>query len=570
MMRGGGTVPVRFRSIGQFLADRAKAWAAQPVLLTKNADRYEPLSWQDFYSAIQKAANGLCAKGFGAGNKLAFFTPNSLEMLVLEMAAMSIGMISIPLFSGYKEQMFNDLIAFCEADALVVPGQTQQAMLGVHPSLKCLITLTPTDLSARTTTLSYQDLLNLGADQETPIPIQVNRDDIALIMFTSGTMSFPKGVQLTHGNILSQQEALDFLWQTQPGGRLLSYLPWHHSFGGIFEKFFGLYSGTALALDDSRGKDIPRLVANWKAIKPMAFFSVPKIFQELVSYPEPGWRSEFFHRDLRFVFTAGAPLPGTVSDVFIQNNIPVLEGWGLTETSPCCTLTDGKTKRVPNVVGFPIPGVEIRLDSDGEILVNGPNVMPGYYQSPERNARIFTEDGFFRTGDLGEITPEGLKILTRKDRLFKLANAEKVNPTVIENQVLGHCPFVKHLLVLGSGQKNVSALVFPNKEMMASPRCSEPEGCKNPQDSGTLSACLRDCIDDLNARLRKQYESIACFVILDQELELDKGELTPSLKVNPQTVMKNYATYIEPLFDPSLEKPAGAIYVQVGDQGVLV
>ena len=137
----------------------------------------------------------------------------------------------------------------------------------------------------------------------------------------------------------------------------------------------------------------------------------------------------FFNSGLKFVFTAAAPLPKKLSDEFEKRGIPVIEGWGLTETSPCCTLTDPDLKREPGVVGKPIPGVSIRIAEDNEIQVKGPNVMVGYYNNEEANKDIFTDDGWYRTGDVGELTENGLKLITRKDRIFKLSNGEKVVPT---------------------------------------------------------------------------------------------------------------------------------------------
>jgi len=280
-----------------------------------------------------------------------------------------------------------------------------------------------------------------------------------MIMFTSGTSSSPKGVQLTHGNLMSQQKALEILWQPESGMRFLCYLPWHHSFGGLFERLFALHSGGCLAIDDSGGKDAGRLLQNFSEIKPNVYFSVPKVYQEIVTriLAEPELGDSFFHDGLKFVFTAAAPLPLSISEIFKHKGVPVVEGWGLTETSPCCTLTGFSLERTPGVVGFPIPGVELKLGDENEILVKGPNVMRGYFRRPEASAGVFS-DGWFRTGDVGTIGDEGVRIISRLDRMFKLGNGEKVFPARIEDRIAGRCKFIKYAYVFGSGQKNPSLL----------------------------------------------------------------------------------------------------------------
>lgn len=560
----------RHLTIGRFLEHQGRELADFPILVQKRQGSFQSTSWREFLATVHRTMGALDQFGLTQGSRVAFFCPNSAEMLAIECAVFAMGLVSVPLFSGYKERMINELLDFAQVEALVLPGQEQFELLQEHGEIRLLLHLEPLPdvppaWAGRARHFgSWIEAQPAGSDLLEPLLARVQRDSQALLMFTSGTMSFPKGVQLTHGNILSQQEALAQIWQTRPGGCTLSYLPWHHSFGGIFEKFFCLYSGTALGLDDSRGKDMVQLRANWQALMPQYFFSVPKVFQELVTATaDPLWDRAFFHGDLRFVFTAGAPLPGTISDTFRLRGVPVLEGWGLTETSPCCTLTDGSAERLPGVVGFPIPGVELAIDGEGEILVRGPNVMTGYFRNEQASAQALDAQGWFHTGDLGEITPLGLRILTRKDRIFKLANAEKVNPTAVENELLGQCPYVKQVLVFGSGLPHVCAMVFPNHERLNAPGCV-PERCERPSSELDFSCCLRACIHDLNARLARHYEGIGTFIVLSQELEIEKGELTPSLKVNPQTVMKNFSAYLAPILKPGSPHPPGAIYIDVG------
>lgn len=181
-----------------------------------------------------------------------------------------------------------------------------------------------------------------------------------------------------------------------------------------------------------------------------ARFGSAAAFAERVQ-AHPAAEQTFFHPELRFVFTAAAPLPLSTSNVFRDHGVPVVEGWGLTETSPGVTLTERTLERSPGVVGWPMAGIEVALAEDGEILVRGPNVMSGSFRNEEATRAVFTADGWFRTSDVGEFGPEGVRILSRKERMFKLGNGGKVFLAQIEQRPQGRCQFVKYAYVFGSG-----------------------------------------------------------------------------------------------------------------------
>jgi len=379
-------------------------------------------------------------------------------------------------------------------------------------------------------------------------------DDICLNMFTSGTMGSQKCVRLTHRNILSQQAAIKVLLGINENDRFLSYLRWHHSFGGIFEIFSALYNGAMLTLESSNGLNPFEMMENWKEIKPTVFFSVPLIYHSLIDLvtDNKAMEEEFFHKELRLVFTAAAPLPKYISDEFERRNIPVLEGWGLTETSPCCTMTDRNFERIPGVVGFPIPGVKIGIMDDGEILVKGPNVMTGYYNNPEANKKIFTEDGWFCTGDIGEMTEQGLRLITRKDRIFKLTNAEKVIPTELENMITGKCHFISHVLVEGSGKDYAAALLFPDKLVLhesMNGNAAKVKDCVCPQSMGDLSSCLKKCLHNMNSDLKQKFAKIKVAMLVDDTLKVEDRTLTPSMKLAPNNVKEVYKAHIDTMYN---------------------
>ena len=373
----------------------------------------------------------------------------------------------------------------------------------------------------------------------------------ALMMFTSGTSGVLKGVVLTHDNILSQQRALSAIWSVTPNDRFLSYLPWHHSFGGIFEKYTALYNGATIHIDNSRGKDFPLLLRNWAAVRPTIYFSVPQVYQQLVVHAQthPGDGQWIFHEGLRFVFTAAAPLPANISEYFAAREIPVLEGWGLTETSPCCTLTDfTQARTVPGMVGYPLPGVTVRVAPDGEILVRGANVMREYFKDPRATARALPGDGWFHTGDLGELVGAGLKLVARKDRVFKTLNAEKVVPTAIENRLAGMNRFIRHVVVAGDGRSFLAALIFPDYF-----RITEEFGDDTVTAERVVKESLRDAIVAFNQTHPVKYERIRAFAVISKELSIDSHELTPSMKVRVRTVLDHADEYLEAVYEPDAD-----------------
>jgi long-subunit acyl-CoA synthetase (AMP-forming) len=495
---------------------------------------------------------------------------------------MGVGMVAVPIFAGYGSELMSDLVGFADVGCLVSDNLEKIATLRADCLPDQILAMTG---SARTadpellkkltglgvTSVTFMDdLLAVDAGQDTNKlenrMREVESDSLAMIMFTSGTSSFPKGVQLTHRNVMSQQKALEILWKPEHGMRFLCYLPWHHSFGGLFERFFSLHSGGCLAIDDSAGKDVARLLQNFAEVKPSVYFSVPKVYQEIVTkiLSEPELGDRFFHDELKFVFTAAAPLPISTSEIFKNTGIPVVEGWGLTETSPCCTLTELSLKRTPGIVGFPIPGVEIMLGKENEILVKGPNVMRGYFNRPDLTSAVFSE-GWFRTGDVGEITAEGVRIISRLDRMFKLDNGEKVFPARIEDRIAGRCKFIKYAYVFGSGQKHPSLLTFPNYELMSVDGGGklDQSTCVYPGCLGDLAGCLGECIE-AEQKAGAAFERVDAAVVVDSELTVEANQLTPSFKLIPRKIEEDFEKTIQALRQKQFDDlPKGAQIIEM-------
>ncbi|MDH3284504.1 MAG: AMP-binding protein, partial [Acidobacteriota bacterium] len=556
-------------TIGGLLSRNLSRFESRAAIREKRSGRFVATTWGQLACEVSSLATFLRSRGIGAGDRVALASRNRREMLASEFAVMGLGAIYTPIFHAYAAEQLVELLRHSGAVA-VIGGGGQLASLRPPESVRVVVVLDPPSGTETGTPrgrrpgqreverVCYQEAINKHPVSGVHDPVvaeflaaaaAVDPERPCLMMYTSGTSGRQKGVLLSHDNILSQQRALASLWRITADDRFLTYLPWHHSFGGIFEKYTALYNGAALALDDSYGKDFELLLANFKTIKPTAYFSVPKIHQDLVNHVRlnPEDEGQVFHDGLRFIFTAAAPLPSNISDFFAVKGIPVVEGWGLTETSPCCTLTDlNEPRSVPGMVGYPIPGVMLKLAPDGEILVRGANVMRGYHDDSEATKRALPGDGWFRTGDLGEFVGKGLKLVTRKDRVFKLLNAEKIVPTVLEVRLAGMNKYIEHVIVVGDGESFLAALVFPDFFLIK----KEFGGDEKKADE-VIKSSLKETVERFNAENPVKYERLQAFAVVDKALTIEDDELTPSMKVRVRNVLEHSEGFIEAIYEPT-------------------
>ena len=559
-VRRGGTVwstlsaGDRPETIGALLAYNAARLGPHPVCCERQDGRYVPTSWFQLLDDACAFARFLGDVGVGHGSRIAVVSRNRAAMITAEFAAMGSGAIYVPLFAGYSPTQISSLLAHAGAHVVIVSRAEDVERIQIPSSARAVVSFdAPGD--GHPDVFGFNDLVRdyrpAAVDRREFVSMArgVEPAEPCLMMYTSGTSGALKGVLLTHDNILAQRRALGALWRVTPHDRFLSYLPWHHSFGGIFEKHTALYNGATIYLDDSNGRDFSMLLRNFVEVRPTIYFSVPKVYQQLIAYAQshPEDEPRLLHPDLRFVFTAAAPLPANLSRYFADKRIPVVEGWGLTETAPCCTLTDPSEPRaVPGMVGYPIPGVTVRIADDGEILVRGPNVMAGYLGDEDATRRALPGDGWFHTGDLGELAGAGLRLIGRKDRVFKMLNAEKVSPTDIENRLAGMNRFIRHVIVTGDGRDSIAALVFPDYF-----RIAEEFGDDRATAEREVKASLRSTVAEFNRAHAVKYEHITAFAVVSKELSIEDGELTPSLKVRVRDVLSRSASYVEALYEPT-------------------
>ncbi|MDP4233222.1 MAG: AMP-binding protein [Bacteroidota bacterium] len=530
--------------------------------LTRNG--WQGPNWLNLVETVCMIARGLRENGLREGEAVAIVSQNRLEMLELELAVMASGGVAVPIFPFYPPAMLDHLLEFSGARIVAVQGAAQLQRMSPTSQIERLFVfddvrdvrfpdLLPfgllTEGVVRQTDDAHLDPFDLSA-----LSFGADPDAICLRQYTSGTTAKRKLVELSHRNILSQQAALEEVWNLNENDRLLSYLPWHHSFGGIFELFTSLYRRVPMWLEPSFGKDPRSILEQCEQIRPTAFFSVPRVYQSLVDLVRGDREAleAFFHPDLKFVFTAAAPLPEFVAREFEQHGVRIIEGWGLTETSPCCTITGVQSKRKSGIVGHPIPGIELRIASDGEIQVHGPNVMRGYFANDEANAASFTEDGWFRTGDIGSLSEEGLRLIGRNDRIFKLSNGEKIVSADIERALQGACPYLTFVVLEGRGEKFPVALLFPNRGLLRGQghESDHPAnaGCVCPRSLDDLSQCLHGCLVEANETITPKFARVPYAILVDDELSIDSGTLTPSMKVIPDKVVAAYRSAIDRIY----------------------
>ncbi|MCK4341394.1 MAG: AMP-binding protein, partial [Phycisphaerae bacterium] len=558
-------------SFGLLLKDRAEHWGDKLYLRYRKGKRETAFTWKEFARLVFQISRHLLALGVRRGDRIGMLSENRAEMYLFELATMSIGAVTVPIFAGYPPQQAAYVLGRATPRFLVVSGRHQLDKIerDQHPSIEKYYCMDFDAGCRKWGALDFATLTAEGGVSEAQLWERVEAvepDDLCVIMYTSGTTGAPKGVLLGHRHLISQQKAMSLMWDLNENDVLMNYLPWHHSFGGLFERFMTLYNGCELCLDDSRGKDLERLIDNWKAYDPSVFFSVPRVHDLLVTRcrEDPQIDKIIFGGRLRFIFTAGAALPAHVEAAYRAHKIHVLEGWGLTETGPCVTATTKDSEWKSGYVGIPLPGCIVRIDSEQEILVKGPNVMEGYLDDEEATAHVLTEDGWFHTGDLGEFTKNGLRILGRKDGTFKLTTGEKIRPHRLEMLLTNESPYINQCVALGSGKDMVGVLIYPDFSSLREWAARHDIPADNMLDDPAVRELYAAEIERINPLVEIKYERVRRAVLAERGPSMDNGELTPSGKLVRKVVMENFKDQVAALFAP--QPPAEVIQVKQESQ----
>ncbi len=494
------------------------------------------MTWSEFDKFVRQFASRFLEEGINAGDRVAQWAPNSAGWIATDLALASIGAIHVPLHASLSESQVAQFARLADARLLVVDGNAKQ----------------PDDLAAPV--FRHFDLANkLAESAEEPLPraeldaFNVRNDDLATLLFTSGTTGQPRGVMLTHDNLVSNAIAVTEAVGSDADETRLCFLPLSHIYARTCDLYSWLYRGSKLVLAESRDT----IVRDCQLAKPSVINGVPYFYQKItqqVGDAPPGTLQQLFGGKLKYCFCGGAALAPEVAQLFERQGLPILAGYGLTESSPVISATAfGDYRR--GTVGPPLPNVEVQISSDGEILVRGPNVMLGYWNDQAATDETIV-DGWLHTGDLGEFDEAGhLRIVGRQKETIVLSTGKNVSPTRVEGMLSGS-PLVEHVCVVGDGQKCLGALIVPNPDALrAEIRArklwvwSKKRAVTHPK----VRALFRTEIDRLLASASAE-EQVGCFEILPRNFSVDDGELTTKLSLRRRTIARHFDAEIERMY----------------------
>ncbi|WP_437499594.1 AMP-dependent synthetase/ligase [Sorangium sp. So ce1099] len=585
------------------LLDRSlRLHGPQPMFGTKKDGRWGWITYAEFGQLVARFRGGLASLGVQRGDRVAIISNNRVEWAVAAYACFSMGVAIVPMYEAQLPSEWAFIINDCEAVAAVIATpqihEKCRDLPEKAPSLKHIVCLfEPQGAGAPgAQTTSYGALLAAGEKSPAP-PIKPTSEDMACLIYTSGTTGNPKGVILSHGNIASNVCAVRDLIPFSSSDRSLSFLPWAHSFGHTCELHVMITGGASMALSES----VDKIVVNLGEVHPSVLMSVPRIFNRIYEAVQKqmtekpaviqglfraGLRAAAkrgkgeplglverlalavadrvifskirakFGGKLRYAISGGAALSYEVAEFVDALGITVYEGYGLTETSPVAAVNYPGSRRLGSV-GKPIPGVKITIDRSethdprqGEIVIYGPNVMKGYHRRDEENKAAFTEDGGFRTGDLGYLDDEGYLFVTgRIKEQYKLENGKYVAPAPIEEK-LKLSPLINNAMVHGDNRLFNVALIVP--ELAALTEWARGEGLtfespeamlEHPRVVARVQAEVDKCTSGA-----KGFEKIKKIALTAEDFTAENGMLTPTLKLKRRVVLQKYGPALEALY----------------------
>ena len=560
----------------------------EKALITKQNNSWKALSTQEYIDKANAISRGLLRLGIQPNDKIALISStNRTEWSVMDIGILQIGAQNVPIYPTISKEDYEYVLNHSEAIYCFVSDDSIVEKLNqVKGNTKLKEVYTFDDITSEK---SWNEILELGKDTKNQDVVEdrkknVKPADLATLIYTSGTTGRPKGVMLSHNNLVSNVLASKKRVPLAYGNDIaLSFLPICH----VFERmilYLYQYCGVSIYFAES----IEKLSENAQDIKPNVMTAVPRLYEKIYDkiyakgvdltgikkklffwainlglkfepYGANGWwyekqlglaRKLIFTKwqealggELKLMVSGSAALQPRLTRVFAAANMPIMEGYGLTETSPVTSVNDQNNRGFKvGTVGRVIEGVEVKIADDGEILVKGPNVMMGYYKDPEKTAEVMTGD-YFHTGDKGEIDRDGfLKITGRKKEMFKTSGGKYVIPPLLENK-LKESPFIEQIMVVGEGEKMPAALIQPNFEYIKEWIEHEEkqigiteEEIANSKDIKTI---IQEEVNKCNANFGN-WEQIKRFELTPNTWSIDGGELTPTMKMKRKVIKEIY------------------------------
>jgi long-chain acyl-CoA synthetase len=609
--------PVLGKTLPDLLYEAAEAYENPRALNQPEGEGWTPLSLTDFRTQAEEVALGLRDLGLERQDRVALLLESDVDFCRVDMGCLIGGLIDVPVYLSTSPEQMTYVIDHAEARALVVADMERlEVAAEIVPNLPRIesVILCNDDGSPRPELPNRVDVLTLdevrergrasvddvsGAIQD--LRSQIQPDDLATLIYTSGTTGQPKGVMLTHENIsfnaMTSVQELENFEEGADGEVIISFLPLTHVFARALHYAF-MAKGVSVYFTSPDD-----LVSALPKVQPTAFASVPRVLEKVYagiqkkitemeglqktigswalgvarqyrlgeqtglfydlqksladSLVFSKWRQALGGR-VKYIVVGGAALQADLANTLAAANITTLQGYGLTETSPVIAYSR-PSRNKPGTVGEPLPGVEVCLADDGEILTRGPHVMKGYYKAPDKTSAVMTDDGWFHTGDIGEFDEDGyLKITDRKKDLFKLSTGKYVMPQPIENR-LGSEPLVDKAVVVGNSQKFCAALIFPSEDQVRSKAgilgLDEAQPFEDLLDEPEIIELFQSLVDKANEGM-DHWSTVKRFALIPDELTIDSGLLTPTLKIKRPKIREAYADEIQALYEeePSAQK----------------
>lgn len=596
-------------TLAQLFLNTVKSYRKDDLMLYKKEGQYTPISTEEFEKKVISLALGLNQLGLKKGDKLAILSENSPDWVMTDFAAICQGALTVPIYTSLTAQQVEYILQDSDTSIVVVSCQDQREKIeAIRSSLKGVKHFITFEPASHPGFINLESLLETGRQRAaerpglfTELVAAIQPEDEASLIYTSGTTGEPKGVILTHRNFISNIKTCVSLFDISYRDTVLSFLPLSH----VLERmvmFAYIYAGATVGFAES----VETVAQNLLEVKPNIMVSVPRVFEKIYasvmdtilagsaltrkiffwaykvgkSYAQKELNQQkipsllklkrkIAHQlvfskiiektggQVRFFISGGAPLAKDIAEFFYALGLVIYEGYGLTETAPVLAVNRPGALRF-GTVGKPIPEVEIRINSDGEILARGPNVMRGYYKKQAETCEAF-EGGWFHTGDIGYLDQDGFLVITdRKKDLIVTSGGKNVAPQPIENLLMS-CPYIDTAVVIGDQRRFVTALVVPNFEKLeelARDRGLPFTDRKTLVRNEEIVKFIQAEIDQATAGLAS-YERIKKVGLLDRELEIEKGEITPTLKVRRAEVENRYRELIDSLYreEPSVSSP---------------
>jgi long-chain acyl-CoA synthetase len=566
---------------------------------------YEGINYAELKSETENFALGLAALGIKRGDKLAIIAENRPEWVYSDMAILGLGAVDVPLYPSLTAESVQFILNNSEAKGIIVSNKFQlNKILKIKSNcylLKYIIVMNEKDITPKTQGLySFKEIQEMGdlygkshTGYFRNCIRKVKEDDLCTIIYTSGTTGEPKGVMLSHKNILSNVTKTLEIFPIDKDDIFLSFLPMCH----IFERMGGYYTGFSSGGSIYFAESIESISQNIIEVKPTILTTVPRLFERIHSKIIRNIESQSHTKQkifawaietgrqymiakkehnltaalsvkrkiadklvysklrekmggkLRFFISGGASLPRDVGEFFEAVGILIIEGYGLTESSPIITankLDDYKFGSVGKV----FPGVEVKIASDGEILAKGPNIMQGYYKNKKETDESL-KDGWLHTGDIGHFDSDGFLMITdRKKHLFKTSGGKYIAPSHIENLFLAS-KYIEQFVLIGDRRMFLSALIVPDFEAIREYADSHNIEYKSNHDLVNKKE-IYDLFDKDMSQFQKKlanYERVRKFTLLDHAFTIETGEITPSFKIKRKYVEEHYGTLINEMYD---------------------